>query len=225
MWKTWSCANHALGLFTKAAYITNLTWTTAHTDLPHTARCVFQCAVSASRQDDDKSWSVTLGQADQEPCCRSQRCVFPRLAEVIRSQPCTRLQLFLPINRWRHSLTCHLVQHLRLNNIHCRPWKRANLFLTVCQKLTHRLLNVATILVKVERWNSKNVTLQRDTTKNCIKCIPASPKGPETRTLYFYSLHFAWVVDDAIVVTRVRVCVCVCLSPAACLHRCHLGEW
>jgi len=66
--------------------------------LQHTVRCVFQCVVWASRQDDDELWSVKLRPEDPEPCCRSQRCVFQSLVLVIRSQPCMRLQSSPPDN-------------------------------------------------------------------------------------------------------------------------------
>jgi len=38
--------------------------------------------------------------------------------------------------------------------------------------------------------------------------------------VFVTSLHFAWVVDDAICIVVTRVCVSVCLSAAPCLHYC-----
>jgi len=49
-----------------------------------------------------------------------------------------------------------------------------------------------------------------------------------------FSLHFAWVVDDAKCILVTRVCLCVCLSVCLSVHRiptllhrpgCKLGEW
>ena len=48
----------------------------------------------------------------------------------------------------------------------------------------------------------------------------ASVSASVLRTLTWYLLHFAWVVDDAKCILVTRVCVCVCLSAAACPHYC-----
>ena len=79
------------------------------TDLQHKVQCVFQYVVWESRQDDDELWSEILDPEGRKPYCRSQWCVFQRLAVVIRSQPCTSHRLFRPNNIYLCIMCCCLV--------------------------------------------------------------------------------------------------------------------
>ena len=64
---------------------------------------------------------MTLGPVDQEPCYRSQQCVFQRLVSAIRSQLRTRLQLSRPDSaQYIYRFTSHGADYLSSSKLYHR---------------------------------------------------------------------------------------------------------